>query len=251
MEKVKMVDPFLDFSCALMMNEFPNIDAAKIPTVRSWIARFLAGAMPYEEARQLVLEHCGTATCIDKIQDILTVLEEPTFEAKTKGILQMTLKGPRNKTRTWTSQEDNRLLAGIRKFGIDAGTTWSAIAKFVGNGRSGSQCSQRWLRVLDPRICKGEWTSEDDSALRHFVEIHGEKSWKKIGAELGNRSDVQCRYRYLKLQREESKPKSLVMPIIPHQDQPDPFADNVPIPLTTSLDLKKSDPLFDSSIWLC
>jgi hypothetical protein len=285
-----MDDPLLDFSCALMMNEFPNMDTAMVPIVRSWIAQLLGGAIPYEEARQLVVEHCGAASFIDKIQDILTVSADPMPEPKTKAGSQMDLKGQRSKTRSWTSQEDNRLLAGVRRFGIGAGSTWSAIAEFVGNGRSRSQCSQRWIRVLDPRICKGQWTRQDDRILLDFVALYGEKSWMKIGAELGNRSDVQCRYRYLQLQRDESRPKSpaRVMPAdapdirsiqtlpapppgrtwlpqatpaviaIPgHQDEQDPgevkvleLAENVPIPLTTSLDLKRSDPLFDSTIWL-
>jgi hypothetical protein len=33
------------------------------------------------------------------------------------------------------------------------------------------------------------------------VEKHGEKSWKKIATQFGNRSDVQCRYHYQQMQR--------------------------------------------------
>jgi hypothetical protein len=288
-----MEDPLLDFSCALLINEFPGLDATKVSTIRSWVAQFLGGLLPYHETRRLVVEQCGGANFIDKIQDILTVPIDPMPEPKTKPASPIDLKGQRNKTRSWTSEEDNRLLAGVHKFGLGAGSTWSAIAEFVGNGRSRSQCSQRWIRVLDPRICKTQWTREEDRALLEFVGLYGEKSWMKIGVELGNRSDVQCRYRYLQLQRDDSKPKSpvkvplsgefeyrqtlpapppvrawvpqvtpspchAVAPILHTQEPPEPageirlfeLADNVPIPLTTSLDLKKSDPLFDSSIWL-
>jgi hypothetical protein len=288
-------DPLLDFSCALMMNEFPNMDSAMVPMVQSWIAQFLSGAITYPEAHRLALENCGAASFIDRIQDILTVEPDPIPEPRTKSLSPLDLKGQRNKTRSWTSQEDNRLLAGVRKFGLVAGSTWSAIAEFVGNGRSRSQCSQRWIRVLDPRICKGGWTREEDRALIELVGLYGEKSWMKIGTELGNRSDVQCRYRYMQLQRDEVKPKSPArasrcgqqeirhtlpgppppVPAWPVEPVPETpavvptveslaedqgeiigeirlfeFTDNVPIPLTTSLDLKKSDPLFDSNIWL-
>jgi hypothetical protein len=106
----------------------------------------------------------------------------------------------RNKTRGWTIDEDNRLFAGIRRYGLES--AWSTVAEFVGNGRTRSQCSQRWIRVLDPRISRSDWTDDEDRRLRDLVEVHGEKAWMKVGSLMGDRSDVQCRYRYLQLQAE-------------------------------------------------
>jgi hypothetical protein len=36
--------------------------------------------------------------------------------------------------------------------------------------------------------------------LIKLVAIHGLKSWVKVSVELGNRSDIQCRYQYLQIQ---------------------------------------------------
>jgi hypothetical protein len=125
---------------------------------------------------------------------------------------------------------------------------------------------------------------EEDKSLLEFATLSGKKSWMKIGSEFGNRSDVRCHCHYLQLQRGEPKsllqfefrsrviPTSLcvrppartwpsalaVLPIL-HLSIDEPvdsladmrifkFTDDFPIQLITSLDLKKSDPLFDSDI---
>jgi hypothetical protein len=80
----------------------------------------------------------------------------------------------------------------------------------VGNNRTSSQCSQRWQRGLDPRISRGRWTAEDEAKLLKLVAQFGEKSWIRISAAMGNRSDVQCRYRYLHLQRGSSVEEEVV-----------------------------------------
>lgn len=95
--------------------------------------------------------------------------------------------------RTWSSYEDVRLLAGIYRYGID---NWAPISKFVGNGRTRAQCAQRWARGLNPRICKDTWDPSEDMRLMQLVQQYGDKSWTRIAASLGNRSDVQCRYHY-------------------------------------------------------
>jgi hypothetical protein len=40
---------------------------------------------------------------------------------------------------------------------------------------------------------------EEDTRLRELVARHGEKSWIRIASEMGNRSDIQCRYRFKQL----------------------------------------------------
>lgn len=105
---------------------------------------------------------------------------------------------PGKKTRPWTQVEDNRLLAGILKFGED---NWAQISKFVGNGRTRPQCAQRFFRALDPKISKETWSDEEDKRLLELIKEYGEKKWTQIGDILGNRTDVQCRYRYKQLQR--------------------------------------------------
>jgi hypothetical protein len=73
---------------------------------------------------------------------------------------------------------------------------WAAVAEFVGNRRTRPQCSQRWLRGLDPRISRVLWTQEEEQKLSDLVRQHGNHAWMKIAAELGSRSDSQCRYHY-------------------------------------------------------
>lgn len=99
----------------------------------------------------------------------------------------------RKKTRQWTHTEDIRLLTAMLKHGIE---DWQQIANFVGNGRVRSQCSQRWLRGLNPKIKKTPWTEEEDRILLNLIQIHGEKAWSKIATDMGDRCDVQCRYHY-------------------------------------------------------
>jgi hypothetical protein len=137
----------------------------------------------------------GTSEPIDRIQDVLNVPSDPLPPAP---------KGPcpdgvvRKKTENWSEYESLRLLAGIHKFGLGA---WGTIARFVGNSRTKAQCCQRWSRGLDPRLSKGHWTRTEDQKLEALVARFGPKAWTRISAEFGNRSDVQCRYRFRQLKR--------------------------------------------------
>jgi hypothetical protein len=61
---------------------------------------------------------------VDKQQQIVTVSFEPMPEPRVKSRTPVEFKGTRNQTRLWISQEHNRLLTGVRKFGIGIGSTW-------------------------------------------------------------------------------------------------------------------------------
>jgi hypothetical protein len=160
---------------------------------------------------------------------ILEVPEEP-LPGNSEEIVEGCL---RHKTKQWTAVEDARLLAGIRKHGLE---NWSSVARFVGSGRSRSQCSQRWQRGLDPRISRSPWTAREDTILRSLVAQYGEKSWIRVSTELWNRSDVQCRYRYMQLQKmrprraangggraEAAPPHDIPVPIVsnPKRERPE------------------------------
>ncbi|OHT07315.1 Myb-like DNA-binding domain containing protein [Tritrichomonas foetus] len=99
----------------------------------------------------------------------------------------------RKLTRSWTGYEDQRLLAALHRFGLD---NWQLCANYVGNGRTRAQCSQRWVRGLDPSISRTRWSDEEESQLLKLVETYGTKSWTKIAHKIKTRSDVQCRYHY-------------------------------------------------------
>lgn len=108
----------------------------------------------------------------------------------------------RRHTRQWTREEDNRLCEATKILGTQS---WQAVAMYVGNGRNQSQCSQRWQRVLDPKIKKTTWTESEDQKLLKFVNEFGTQRWMRISNEFGNRSDVQCRYRYYQLLKKKSR----------------------------------------------
>ncbi|OHS98645.1 Myb-like DNA-binding domain containing protein [Tritrichomonas foetus] len=109
----------------------------------------------------------------------------------------------RKKSKSWTRNEDDRLLAGILRWGTE--NNWNEIAIFVGNNRTRAQCMQRWSRGLHPHISRLQWTEEEDRKLKENVRLFGEKSWKHISVLHGNRSDIQCRYRYNQLKEIENR----------------------------------------------
>ena len=163
--------------------------------------RFLRGLIPYTQA----LAHLQTFTPVVqpliRLNEIITLRSDPIPEPPES---QDGAKS-RNKTRAWGPYEDQRLLCGIYLFSIGS---WTSIAAFVGNGRSRTQCSQRWHRGLNPSICRDQWTRDEEERLVPLVEVQGETIWTRIASLLGNRSDVQCRYRYQQLvkERENTKP---------------------------------------------
>ena len=157
---------------------------------------FLHGRINYDDCRNSLMKYVGRDEALVRINEIMTLPDEPLpmYEDPDSGDGQISL---RKKTRTWTAIEDQRLLAGVARFGVE---NWQNVAHFLGSGRNRAQCSQRWTRGLNPKISKKSWTKEDDRQLQELVSIHGDKSWTKIAAILGNRSDVQCRYHYKQLQ---------------------------------------------------
>jgi hypothetical protein len=154
------------------------------------------GEISYEECVELFSTVSQCPLAVTKLQTILALGEEPLPLPGNHPTDCLNLI--RQRTRPWTEPEDQRLLAGIIRFGLE---NWQAVAHFVGSGRNRAQCSQRWVRGLDPRISKRGWTPDDDADLINLVSQHGLKSWAKIATLIGSRSDVQCRYRYFQLQR--------------------------------------------------
>lgn len=152
--------------------------------------------IPADEAVKSCYRILGTAVPAHRINTIIDIPREPICTRRCH--FDPANMSARQKARTWTQYEDQRLLAGMRLFGCD---NWPRIADFVGNGRNRSQCSQRWHRGLNPTIYKGPWTKKEEDELVSLVEKFGEKSWRQIASVFGNRSDVQCRYHYQQLVR--------------------------------------------------
>jgi hypothetical protein len=158
--------------------------------------------------RDFVFEVASKSECSQKLKELigsngyiedlecLMKMDDTPLPAQSDGTV-----GPeqdRRTVRSWSNEEDRRLVGGIYRFGPE---NWKRVAEFVGNGRTRAQCAQRWIRGLNPKISKRRWTPEEDHRLLQLYADQQDGSWAKIAYILGDRTDVQVRYRYRKLMR--------------------------------------------------
>ena len=164
---------------------------------------FIDGISTFDIAAEKAKSIIGTPHPLERIKAVLQVDDSPLPSTPNSSMytnLPFNLQtNYRKKTHPWTEIEDQRLLNGIHKFGLD---NWAAVSAYVGNARTRAQCSQRWFRGLDPRISKVLWTPEEDNKLKELVEKYGDRCWTKIAMEIGSRSDAQCRYHYRQLMKD-------------------------------------------------
>lgn len=190
-------DPLLEIAMMYTQEISPRLSEEEKNSIRDLFSQFISDNIDFNLCAQIVKDKTGSAAPVERIREILEVPNEPL------PMKDMTDEsGLRKKTQQWSKAEDTRLIAGLHKYGSD---NWSLVASFVGNNRTRSQCSQRWFRGLDPRISRQHWTKEEEKKLLDLIDIYGDKSWIKVASELGNRSDVQCRYHYLQLLKENKK----------------------------------------------
>jgi hypothetical protein len=201
-------------------------DAGVVAGAQEIVEDFLSGALPYAAARVRFERLVGFTDPLDKLHRVLETESEPIPTPLV--FLSDPKASARHKTRPWTPYEDQRLLCGIYRFGME---NWTAISRFVGNARSRSQCSQRWYRGLDPTISKIAWTPEEEDRLTSIVAQIGDASWTRIAAKMGNRNDVQCRYKYKQLQKRQRN-------IRPQPEQAAPVA-RLELPLVANLTQKE------------
>ena len=189
------LDILRDLGVSYVEGFVTSLSPADTEKIRRAFDDWLHERISYEACRRILLDTVGRDDSLARVQDILNLPEEPIpyHEEKDGDENALTF---RKKTRTWTPAEDQRLLAGVARFGPD---NWQTVAQWLGSGRNRAQCSQRWTRGLNPRISKKGWTPEEDAQLEELVRLHGDKSWTKIASVLGNRCDVQCRYHYKQL----------------------------------------------------
>jgi hypothetical protein len=182
------VFPLDDLASQYITQAFPSLTAAQLALGHRTLVSFVQGEIPLIVARKTFQDKFGNSEPVDRMKIILDVPDEPIPPPEPGD-----RDSGRRKPRQWSQLEDQRLIAGLHRFGSD---NWSRIAKFIGNDRTRSQTSQRWQRGLDPRLSRDHWTKEQENQLLRLVDRYGLKSWIKIAKDLGNRSDVQCRYRY-------------------------------------------------------
>jgi hypothetical protein len=187
-------------------------------SLRSVVKDFIDGSLALDECKQQLSASLRSTTGINRISDILQCPSEPLpiTDADADPLIR------RPKGRAWSLTEDNRLICGVHRFGTQ---DWLEIAKFVGSKRTRAQCAQRWLRSLDPRVCRNSWTPQEEAKLISLVKSDGSRGWVYISQQIGSRSDVQCRYHYLQLMKRANhqNPMFVVPPLRVGPPMPPPL----------------------------
>ena len=200
----------LQYSYSHMSDAQVEVDESCEELLKNALHDFILGKQSFEDTKNLFMEKAKTDVPVQIAYSIMNVSDTPIEQPEENDEGQEESPPVRRKTRTWTGYEDQRLVAGIFRYGFDS---WIRVANFVGGGRTRAQCAQRWTRGLNPKICKKGWTPEEDQQLLNYVRIYGNKSWAKIANLLGNRSDVQCRYHYLQLTNEMKPSNNNFIPL--------------------------------------
>jgi hypothetical protein len=200
--------PLVDVAMSFVRATAPHVtDGGVHRLLRDSFEQFLAGILPHDYLAGLLQQHIGSVQPLERIDCILQCPEDPPLPSNAgryRGPESLT--SPRRKPCPWSPFEDVRLLAAIHRFGTE---NWGSVAQFVGNHRTRAQCSQRWVRGLDPRISKDQWSPSEEDHLCGLVRERGTKIWAQIAAEIGNRSDVQCRYHFFQMYRDNRLPRDL------------------------------------------
>ena len=84
----------------------------------------------------------------------------------------------------WTETEDKSIKSLVNKYGT---TSWSLIAKHLGQNRSGKQCRERWYNQLNPEAKKNNWTEEEENIL-FTKNMHLGNKWSDIASFLPGRT---------------------------------------------------------------
>ena len=198
--------PLLAVGMQYIREVAPRTSPDDMDKIKNVLDSFIEGKITFEQATMQFKEIIGTIHPLEKINAVLQIddvpIPAPTGNSGNFSSVYNYQSQSRKKTHPWTELEDQRLLSGIHRFGLD---NWAAVCAHVGNARTRAQCSQRWFRGLDPRISKVLWTPEEDAKLIELVEKHGDRCWTKIASEIGNRSDAQCRYHYRQLTKDKEE----------------------------------------------
>jgi len=181
-------------------NEYP-INSLVIEKIRFIMSERIRGKIGVDECKNLLDPLLKNHHPREWLEMILSTNDIPI---PIQGNDDPKEKGIRKKTRSWTTYEDQRLVAGIHKYGLE---NWGKISCFVGSGRTRAQCVQRWKRGLNPNISKDHWTPLEEEKLIVLVKERGLNGWTSISHELGSRTDVQCRYHYIQMKKENRVPE--------------------------------------------
>lgn len=87
-------------------------------------------------------------------------------------------------TRPWTQEESDILV----RTAVRTKKDWKKVSSKLVN-RTPSQCSQRWNRVLNPKLKKGVWNEVEEKKLIDIVEAKG-PFWNIVAKKMKTRSGM-------------------------------------------------------------
>ncbi|XP_066398546.1 uncharacterized protein [Miscanthus floridulus] len=89
--------------------------------------------------------------------------------------------------KAWTKEEDLQLQAAVETFG----QKWQLVSASL-DGRTGTQCSNRWRKTLHPeRTSVGRWLLDEDKRLMVTVKLIGPGRWSLIAPFIPGRTQTQ------------------------------------------------------------
>lgn len=101
--------------------------------------------------------------------------------------------GSRAKNAKWTEQESDYLVRIMTERASPP--NWNDLAAAF-PGKTPQQISERWEKVLDPKLVKGSWKRQEDEIIIQFVREKGVHDWTKLSVLLPGRIGKQCRERW-------------------------------------------------------
>ena len=100
----------------------------------------------------------------------------------------------------WTTEQENELIKAVNEFGT---SNWEMIASRIPGYRTAPQCIRHWENKLSPAIKRGQWSPEEDEALKQLVESAQLKGmglldipWEEIKPRIPGRTLKQVRERW-------------------------------------------------------